>query len=259
MTEHFSSRKGVASKLWPIVGYGAYVCAAIQIRCLLALGSLTTARLERCESLLHLIGELKEYWGNVSSLVSLVILLPLRGLAYPYNPQHAQADQQFAEARKFLKADKDFASEAQISSSDVVNAVVFPGTSISAHWRTSISTYIADEDDNNSSVHAQEDDLRLLQSREAPKSTEREMSANIGGNMTLPTQSLDPAGAPDTTQSWLMEQSTPSTGTLHENEYSQTHPPELNHAAWWEQVPDAFADVFGLDFYAANNGVVVDT
>lgn len=85
MTEHFLSRKGVISKLWPIVGYGAYVCTVIQLRCFFALRSLTVARLKRCENLLCLTGELKNYWGNINTFVSPEIIPCHRGLAYSHN------------------------------------------------------------------------------------------------------------------------------------------------------------------------------
>ncbi|KAH7064329.1 hypothetical protein BKA63DRAFT_525206 [Paraphoma chrysanthemicola] len=240
MTEHFLSRKGVISKLWPIVGYGAYVCAAIQLRCLLALGSLTMARLKRCESLLRLIGELKNYWGNVSSL-------------------HTQADEQFAKAREFLNADEDLANEAQISPDDLAHAIVSPATSMSTHWRTSISTYIADEEHNQPLVHEQQNESRQLRSGDMPEATEREPSANIEETVPLPLQSKSPAEAPHATQSWPIQQSTPTSEILHDHIFPQTQQSALNDVAWWEQVPDAFADLFGQDFHAANYGFVMDT
>jgi hypothetical protein len=70
MTEKFLMRKGATSKLWPIVGYGAYVCAAIQLRCFLALGDLSDQHLERVAVLLRVTGELKNYWKNLQPLVS---------------------------------------------------------------------------------------------------------------------------------------------------------------------------------------------
>jgi hypothetical protein len=70
MTENFLRRKGATSKLWPIVGYGAYVCAAIQLRCFLAFEELSDQNIERAAILLHVTGELKNYWNNLQPLVN---------------------------------------------------------------------------------------------------------------------------------------------------------------------------------------------
>lgn len=70
MAEHFIARKKAISKSWAIVGYGAYVCAAIQIRRCLALGVLTHQRLQELKVHLRLTGELSKYWMTLRPLVS---------------------------------------------------------------------------------------------------------------------------------------------------------------------------------------------
>jgi hypothetical protein len=77
MTEKFLVRKGDITKLWPIVGYGAYVCAAIQLRCFLAFRDLSHRNLERVAILLRITGELKNYWENLQPLVSHYELAPM--------------------------------------------------------------------------------------------------------------------------------------------------------------------------------------
>ncbi|KAL6414104.1 hypothetical protein AUP68_00620 [Ilyonectria robusta] len=69
MTEHFLTQRTAISKLWPIVGYGAYVCAAIQLRYFLALGILTEERLERTRVHLKIVDELRKYWKTLQPLV----------------------------------------------------------------------------------------------------------------------------------------------------------------------------------------------
>jgi hypothetical protein len=73
MTDQFLMQKVVISKLWAVVGYGAYVCAAIQLRRFLALGILTHQRLEYTKVHLHLIGELSKYWMTLQPFVSFSI------------------------------------------------------------------------------------------------------------------------------------------------------------------------------------------
>lgn len=69
MTEQYLSWKAPVSKLWPMVGYGAYVCAAVQLRRCLALGLLNHQWLERTKVHLHLTGELRKYWMTLQPLV----------------------------------------------------------------------------------------------------------------------------------------------------------------------------------------------
>lgn len=71
MAEQFLARKATVSKSWAIVGYGAYVCAAIQLRRFLALGVLSHQRLQETKVHLHLTGELSKYWMSLRPLVSL--------------------------------------------------------------------------------------------------------------------------------------------------------------------------------------------
>lgn len=76
IAEQFVARKAAISKLWAVVGYGAYVCAAIQLRRFLALGVLTHQRLQETKVHLHLTGELSKYWMTLQPLVSLSPFLP---------------------------------------------------------------------------------------------------------------------------------------------------------------------------------------
>ncbi|KAJ4152187.1 hypothetical protein NW765_017696 [Fusarium oxysporum] len=68
MTEQYLSWKAPISKLWPMVGYGAYVCAAVQLRRCLAFGLLNHQWLERTKVHLHLTGELRKYWMTLQPL-----------------------------------------------------------------------------------------------------------------------------------------------------------------------------------------------
>jgi hypothetical protein len=69
MAEQFLSDKTAVSTLWPIVGYGSYVCAAIQMRRLLALNGLNRQHLDRIKIHLHITGELKKYGMPLEPLV----------------------------------------------------------------------------------------------------------------------------------------------------------------------------------------------
>lgn len=71
MAEHLIARRAAISKSWAIVGYGAYVCAAIQLRRFLALGVLTHQRLQETKVHLHLTGELSKYWMTLQPIVGL--------------------------------------------------------------------------------------------------------------------------------------------------------------------------------------------
>ncbi|KPA36705.1 transcription factor [Fusarium langsethiae] len=62
MTEQYLSTKAPISKLWSIVGYGAYVCVAVQLRRYHALGSLTQLEFQRALTNFRLTSELCRYW-----------------------------------------------------------------------------------------------------------------------------------------------------------------------------------------------------
>ncbi|KAI3573528.1 hypothetical protein IWW34DRAFT_855699 [Fusarium oxysporum f. sp. albedinis] len=70
MAEQYLSSRASASKLWPIAGYSAYVCAAVQLRRCLAIGSLDQAWYERNKANLQLTGELGRYWMTLQPLVT---------------------------------------------------------------------------------------------------------------------------------------------------------------------------------------------
>lgn len=69
MTEQYISSKASVSKLWPIVGYGAYVCAAVQLRRCLALGLLHHSQIQSTRINLRLAAELCRYWTHLQPVV----------------------------------------------------------------------------------------------------------------------------------------------------------------------------------------------
>ncbi|QPC78040.1 hypothetical protein HYE68_008792 [Fusarium pseudograminearum] len=68
MAEQYLSSRASVSKLWPIVGYSAYVCAAVQLRRCLAIGSLDQAWYNRNKTNLQITGELGRYWMTLQPL-----------------------------------------------------------------------------------------------------------------------------------------------------------------------------------------------
>jgi hypothetical protein len=70
MAKQYLSSRASASKLWPIVGYSAYVCAAVQLRRCLATGGLDQAWYERNKTNLQITSELGKYWMTLKPLVS---------------------------------------------------------------------------------------------------------------------------------------------------------------------------------------------
>ncbi|KIL92393.1 hypothetical protein FAVG1_04804 [Fusarium avenaceum] len=68
MVKQYLSSKASTSKLWPIVGYSAYVCAAVQLRRCLAIDSLDQAWYERNETNLQIAVELGKYWMTLQPL-----------------------------------------------------------------------------------------------------------------------------------------------------------------------------------------------
>jgi len=69
MMERYLSGGGCVSKLWPIVGYGAYVCAVVQIRRCLSFDMLEEQWLERAKVHLKVTEELGKYWMTLRPLV----------------------------------------------------------------------------------------------------------------------------------------------------------------------------------------------
>ncbi|KAI6750530.1 hypothetical protein HG530_014811 [Fusarium avenaceum] len=68
MVKKYLSSKASTSKLWPIVGYSAYVCAAVQLRRCLAIRSLDQAWYERNTTNLEITGELGKHWMTLQPL-----------------------------------------------------------------------------------------------------------------------------------------------------------------------------------------------
>ncbi|KAK5991691.1 hypothetical protein PT974_07724 [Cladobotryum mycophilum] len=70
MTSHFLSTDPDLSKLWAIVGYGASVCLATQLRYFVAIRALDTERLQQAHVHLKLTTGLKRYWAPLRDIAS---------------------------------------------------------------------------------------------------------------------------------------------------------------------------------------------
>lgn len=75
MTATFMSQTVDLSKLWPIVGYGAHLCATIQMRCYTCIKNPSIFPVEPIRVHLRLCDELTRHWAPLQEMVLLPFLL----------------------------------------------------------------------------------------------------------------------------------------------------------------------------------------
>lgn len=69
ITNHFLSQQPDVSKLWPVIGYGAFVCSSVQLRYSIASNALSALQIERLRVHFHLLDGLKRYWAPLQQTV----------------------------------------------------------------------------------------------------------------------------------------------------------------------------------------------
>ncbi|KAI8648315.1 hypothetical protein NCS56_01515800 [Fusarium sp. Ph1] len=232
MTEQYISWKAPISKLWPMVGYGAYVCAAVQLRRCLALGSLNYQWFERTKAHLHLTGELRKYW------------MTLQPLYEDMERQFAQAQALTASLRADLsKQNSGPGNGGEASNIDKRDANTWPD--LSSHIRT----YVANNNNfqrfgglrvqGRFSHTATGDPLET-----SSASNNRETSPQLPGIQTL--------GFPGATDQ-------PSMGSDGKLADAKDRLPadhsweERLEPIWWNQDPGWLDDVFGSGFFLSDD------
>ncbi|KAF4333520.1 transcription factor [Fusarium beomiforme] len=130
MTEQYISAKAPISKLWPIVGYGAYVCAAVQLRRCLALGLLTHPGIQETRINLRLTAELCEYWTHL-------------------RPVFGDMERQFVQATALAEPQEAGKEQGRDKTNQLVDN---RGSHTSPALSSYIRTYIASNDESSGPV-----------------------------------------------------------------------------------------------------------
>ncbi|KAH7009268.1 uncharacterized protein B0I36DRAFT_378638 [Microdochium trichocladiopsis] len=138
MTEQYLARQSPISKLWPMIGYGAYVCAAVQLRRCLALRLLDEQRLGRARVHLQFTGGLMRYWTTL-------------------RPLHEDMERQFAQTQVLSHTLQATApASVPVRAGDGQSPFDTRDPAFSTELTSSIQTYVADEDVVESSRAASE-------------------------------------------------------------------------------------------------------
>ncbi|KAJ5214602.1 hypothetical protein N7449_001771 [Penicillium cf. viridicatum] len=228
MAKHFIARKAAISKSWAIVGYGAYVCAAIQLRRFLALGVLTHQRLQETKVNLQLTGELSKYWMTLQ-------------------PLHEDMKRQFSQAQALISSQRvNYTQEKAGQRGKLTPLIDQPDSGLSPELSSHLRTYVVNNDD-----FQEQDEQQARQNSNAP---------------VLVTEAHDVSPAPNIARAsdhTPLPNSLGLTGTSEPHqmfwEPSMEGPRgELGPQSswilredniWWNQDPSSLGDVFGSGFF----------
>ncbi|KAH7002617.1 hypothetical protein EDB80DRAFT_578829 [Ilyonectria destructans] len=233
ITEHFLTQRTAISKLWPIVGYGAYVCAAIQLRYFLALGILTEERLERTRVHLKLVGELKEYWKTLQ-------------------PLHVDMEQQFSQAQTIILKQENGDVRNHNSDDEVVCLTNTLNVPLSPNY---ISTYVSDD----SKGQLQDQDIPLEPAPVNPTGIPSPLETAPASEVQLPPARFQMADFSSAAEMPMV--SNDSVGSEPaEGAFKASVSTEREDSIWWSQDPDSLGEVFSHGFCFLNElGFEMDT
>ncbi|XEU94900.1 hypothetical protein FSHL1_000184 [Fusarium sambucinum] len=177
MTEQYISSKAPISKLWSIVGYGAYVCVSVQLRRYHALGSLSHLELQGPLTNFRLTSELCKYWSHL-------------------RPMSENLERQFAESRTLVglrEAEKDVGQRQH--NADSLTEQRDPGDSpaLSSHIRS----YVVSNDKRSNEVgdgsHISRSSTVTNQSEGIVPGEQRDESAAMAGQTNGHVITEDPS------------------------------------------------------------------
>ncbi|KAH7129129.1 hypothetical protein EDB81DRAFT_808764 [Dactylonectria macrodidyma] len=232
ISQHFVAQRTAVSKLWPIVGYGAYVCAAIQLRYFLALRILTVERLERAKVHLKLVGELSDYWKTLK-------------------PLHANMKQQFSQAQTIISQSAHGPDGNRTSDDEVVCLTNRLDAALSPDY---ISTYVSDDGNRDLQSHGMQSTPTLVN----PTATPALITAP-NSEVQLSPARLQMADISNPTESLAISNDVAvSKGAGGVSGACDSAMRE--DSIWWSQDPDSLGEVFSQGFCFLNElGFEMDT
>ncbi|KAH7139964.1 hypothetical protein B0J13DRAFT_69292 [Dactylonectria estremocensis] len=230
ISQHFMTQKTAVSKLWPIVGYGAYVCAAIQLRYFLALRILTDERLERAKVHLKLVDELSNYWMTLK-------------------PLHANMEQQFSQAQAITSQGGHGPSENRSSDDEVVCLTNRLDAALSPDY---ISTYVSDDGNRELQDHG-------VPAPVNPVNTPPVLITAPNSEVQLTPARLQMADFSNDTEA-LAVGTHVGASRLAELASRASDAAVREDSIWWSQDPDSLGEVFSQGFCFLNElGFEMDT
>ncbi|KAJ3535767.1 hypothetical protein NM208_g7000 [Fusarium decemcellulare] len=205
MTEQYISSKASISKLWPIVGYGVYVCAAVQLRRCLALGLLSLSEIQITRINLRLAAELCKYWSHL-------------------RPVFEDMERQFCQATA-LAASQEVERPREHRQGRGDSLIVNPDTHTSPALSSHIRTYVANDERSG----------QLEETVSVPGS-----SVGAGQiNSTPPLPSLGPRSASAAIPSSVGDVDSMLVDPVSDGWEMRLDP------IWWSQNPGEFGELFG--------------
>ncbi|KAM5353719.1 hypothetical protein ACJ41O_000369 [Fusarium nematophilum] len=216
MTEEYISSKAEISKLWPIVGYGAYVCTAVQLRRCLALGLLNDAWIQRTRVNLQLAGELCKYWTHL-------------------RPLFEDMERQFVQAT--VLAGHVSTGRAQEHGQNVGDSLIdkqscHTSPELSSHIRT----YIAGNDDILGTDRPED--------HEAPQTHRPREAAGLDDQIASP-RLLDSQSVPVAADQRASAEVDSTSVDPGDDGWEGTRPDPI----WWNQDPGMFSELFGSGYH----------
>ncbi|KAJ6151375.1 hypothetical protein N7470_007969 [Penicillium chermesinum] len=226
IAEQFIARKTTVSKSWAIVGYGAYVCAAIQLRRFLALGALSHQRLQETKVHLHLTGELSKYWMTL-------------------RPLHQDMEQQFSQAQSLISSRVNDTQEVDQHRREPARLIYQPDSCSSLGLSSHIRTYVANEDLQRQDEQPEQQNFNAPVIVTEARGTSPASNVPQASDHTPLVQTLEPTIASETRQAnWE-----PAVDGPRGNVSSQPNWTLREDCIWWNQDPSSLGDVFGSGFF----------
>ncbi|KAF4995325.1 hypothetical protein FDECE_12816 [Fusarium decemcellulare] len=205
MTEQYISSKSSISKLWPIVGYGAYVCAAVQLRRCLALGLLSLSEIQITRINLRLAAELCKYWSHL-------------------RPVFEDMERQFGQATA-LATSQEVERPREHRQGRGDSLIVNPDTHTSPALSSHIRTYVANDERSD----------QLEETGSMPGSSAA--ADQINSTPSLPA--LDPRSASAAIPSSVGDVDSMLVDPVGDGWEMRLDP------IWWSQNPEEFGELFG--------------
>ncbi|KAF4211435.1 hypothetical protein CNMCM5878_002601 [Aspergillus fumigatiaffinis] len=232
IAEQFIARKASVSKSWPIVGYGAYVCAAIQLRRFLALGVLSYQRLQETKVHLHLTGELSKYWMTL-------------------RPLHQDMERQFSQAQSLISSRVNDAQEVDQHRHELTRLIYQPDSCSSPELSSHLRMYVANEDIQGQNEQPEQQNFNAPVTVTDARGTSLASNVPLASDHTPLAQTLEPTIASETQQAnWELAMDGP-----RGNVSSQSNWTLREDCIWWNQDPSSLGDVFGSGFFLHNDMV----
>ncbi|EED12328.1 hypothetical protein TSTA_003840 [Talaromyces stipitatus ATCC 10500] len=223
MADQFIARRATISKLWPVVGYGAYVCAVIQLRRFLALRVLTHQHLQEMKVHLLISGELSKYWMTLQ-------------------PLHEDLKQQFSQAHALISSRGNCAQEKDEQSSRLMDQ---PNSGPSPELSSYHRVYVANRDARGVDRQLEEQNsntsVRVMEAHDTPPATNVRQAPDFTSFTHIP--GLTSAGERHQTV-WESTMQGTSGDLAPQSDWTSRE-----DGFWWNQDPSSLNDLFSGGFF----------